>query len=89
MARRRTPCPHRGTAAPRSVCPATPANTQPRCPAACSSACRSPVCLAQEPKTLLMDEPFGALDAMTRQGLQDEVLSLVAASGCHRDLRDA
>ncbi|MDA9451182.1 MULTISPECIES: ABC transporter ATP-binding protein [unclassified Bradyrhizobium] len=38
-------------------------------------------CLAQSPKALLMDEPFGALDAMTRQGLQDEVLELVSDSG--------
>ena len=32
--------------------------------------------LAMEPKVLLLDEPFGALDALTRAHLQDQVMAI-------------
>ena len=38
-------------------------------------------CLAQQPELMMMDEPFGALDALTRSSLQDEVARLVREQG--------
>jgi NitT/TauT family transport system ATP-binding protein len=37
--------------------------------------------LATEPRLLLMDEPFAAVDAMTRELMQDELGKIVAATG--------
>jgi nitrate/nitrite transport system ATP-binding protein len=36
---------------------------------------------AIEPKILLMDEPFGALDALTRASLQDELIGVMDKTG--------
>ncbi|MEZ5527475.1 MAG: ABC transporter ATP-binding protein [Gammaproteobacteria bacterium] len=38
-------------------------------------------CLAMQPKVLLMDEPFGALDALTRAHLQDSLMEIHASLG--------
>jgi len=37
--------------------------------------------LAMQPKVMLLDEPFGALDALTRAKLQDELMKIVQAAG--------
>ena len=65
---------------PRWVCPVSSAVIRKSCRAACASVLHSRASLVNDPKILLMDEPFAALDAQTRTMMQQELLRVWSAA---------
>jgi NitT/TauT family transport system ATP-binding protein len=73
--RRRRSRPRWTSCSPCCRCRTSATAIRKTCRAACASGWRSRV-LALDSPIMLMDEPFGALDALTRRNLQDELLRI-------------